>query len=151
MVVGGGPLLGELESMAYELNLSHRLIFTDYLPSDTIPDVLASADIAVACFSDEEFVRCKSPLKVAEYMAAGKAIVASRVGEVPWMTEGAAILAEPGSAADLAKGIGRLLENPELREELGRAARARAETILNWNQSARNLEEAYQIALQGRV
>ncbi len=150
MVVGGGPMLTELESLAYDLNLSHRLIFTDYLPSDTIPQVLAAADIAVACFSDEEFVRCKSPLKVAEYLAAGKAIVASRVGEVPWMTGEAAILVEPGSAGDLAKGIGRLLGNPVLREELGIAARTRAETVVNWQQSARNLEKAYQIALQRR-
>lgn len=147
MVVGGGPMLQELESMAYDLNLSHRLIFTDYLPSDTIPDVLASADIAVACFSDEEFVRCKSPLKVAEYLAAGKAIVASDVGEVPWMTGGAAILVEPGSVSDLANGIGRLLGNPSLRQDLGQAARKRAETVVNWKQSARNLEQAYQIAL----
>ncbi len=147
MIVGGGPMLPELESMAYELNLSHRLIFTDYLPSDTIPDVLASADVAVACFSDEEFVRCKSPLKVAEYLAAGKAIVASRVGEVPWMTGGAAILVEPGSASDLANGIGRLLGNRELRQELGLAARRRAEAVVNWKQSAKNLEEAYWVAL----
>ncbi len=151
MVVGGGTMLTELEVMAYELNLSHRLIFTDYLPSDTIPDVLASADIAVACFSDEEFVRCKSPLKVAEYMAAGKAIVASRVGEVPWMTGETAILVDPGSETDLAKGISRLLENPSLRRELGQAARARTETIVNWKQSARNLEQAYLIALQDRI
>jgi glycosyltransferase involved in cell wall biosynthesis len=149
MVVGGGPMLAELELLAYELNLSHRLIFTDYLPSDTIPDVLASADIAVACFADEEFARCKSPLKVAEYMAAGKAIVASRVGEVPWMTQGASILVEPGSDEELAKGIGQLLKNPGLRQELGKAARNRAESVVNWKQSARNLEEAYQVALKG--
>lgn len=146
-VVGGGEMLPDLEELAFELGLSHRLIFTDYLASDTIPEVLHAADIAVACFSDEEFVRCKSPLKVAEYLAAGKAIVASRVGEVPWMTGGAAVLVDPGSVEDLARGIGELLRDPERRRELGRTARARAESEINWKQSAKRLEEGYRIAL----
>lgn len=148
MVVGGGPMLPRLKDQAYQLNLSHRVVFTDYLPSDRIPDVLAAADIAVACFSDEGFVRCKSPLKVAEYMAAGKAIVASDVGEVPWMTQGAAVLVRPGDSQALAGGIQSLLENPSLREELGIKARQRAETCINWQQSAEKLEEAYRLALQ---
>ncbi|MCG3196832.1 MAG: D-inositol-3-phosphate glycosyltransferase [bacterium] len=148
-VVGGGEMLADLEELAFRLDLSHRIIFTDYLSSDTIPDVLYAADIAVACFSDEEFVRCKSPLKVAEYLAAGKAIVASRVGEVPWMTGGAAVLVEPGSVEDLARGIAELLECPDKRRELGLAARARAESEINWRMSAKKLEEGYRLALSG--
>lgn len=150
MVVGGGPMLSRLKEQAYRLNLSHRVVFTDYLPSDTIPDVLAAADIAVACFSDEGFVRCKSPLKVAEYMAAGKAIVASDVGEVPWMTQGAASLVRPGDPQALAEGIQHLLEDAPMRAELGKKARERAETCINWRQSAEKLEEAYHLALQAR-
>jgi glycosyltransferase involved in cell wall biosynthesis len=148
MICGGGPMLAELEGLAYELHLSHRIVFTDYLPSDKIPEVLAAADVAVACFADEQFVRCKSPLKVAEYLAAGKAIVASKVGEIPWMTGEAAILVKPGDINDLAQGIELLLVNPELRHTLEKKARARAESVVNWRQSALQLEEAYQIARQ---
>jgi len=148
MVVGGGKMLERLEEMAGALNLSHRVIFTDYIPGDQIPQALAATDVAVACFSDEHFVRCKSPLKVAEYLAAGKAIVASDVGEVRWMTGGAAELVQPGDEADLAKGIAALLENPERRKELGRLARRRAEEEINWRRSAEKLEEAYQLCME---
>jgi len=149
MVVGGGKILWKVERDAYNMNLSHRIVFTDYIPSARIPEILAATDVAVACFSDEAFVRCKSPLKVAEYLAAGKAIVATRVGEVPWMTGDAAILVDPGSASGLASGIADLLENRDLRHQLGRKARLRAEDEINWDRSAQKLEEAYQVALSG--
>jgi glycosyltransferase involved in cell wall biosynthesis len=147
MVVGGGDMLQTLEEAAFRLNLSHRLVFTDYFPGSKIPEILAATDIAVACFSNEKFVRCKSPLKVAEYLAAGKAIVASDVGEVAWMTGDAAVLVEPGNPDALARGIESLLENPERRKELGRRARLRAEREINWDRSAKALEEAYCIAV----
>lgn len=148
MVVGGGAMLSRLEELVFNLDLSSRVVLTDYLPSAEIPNILAAADIAVACFSDEEFVACKSPLKMAEYLAAGKAIVASAVGEVPWMAGDSAVLVQPGDASALAEGIRKLLSNPQLRRELGLKARARAEQSLNWRQSALNLAKAYEIALQ---
>lgn len=149
MVVGGGHMLTHLEEQAFRLNLSHRIVFTDYMPSQSIPDILAATDIAVACFSDERFVRCKSPLKVAEYLAAGKAIVASNVGEVPWMTGGAAELVQPGSVEDLARGIAALLDDPQRRKELGKKARERAVKEVNWKRSAEILAELYEIAVRG--
>jgi len=149
LLVGGGAMLEELEEMALDLDLGGRLIFTDYLPGSRVPSILAATDVTVACFSDEDFVRCKSPLKVAEYLAAGKAIVASEVGEVPWMTGGQAFLVEPGSAEALAEGIARLLEDPEMRRTLGKGARLRAEEEINWGTSARKLESIYRVALSG--
>jgi len=147
MVVGGGKSLWALEETAFKMDLLRHVVFTDYLSGSRIPEVLAATDIAVACFSDEAFVRCKSPLKVAEYLAAGKAVVASGVGEVSWMVGEAAILVRPGDAEDLARGIASLLKNPGRRRELGKMARQRAEEELNWKVSAGKLEEAYEIAL----
>jgi len=151
MVVGGGEMLQDLEELAFRLNLSHRMVFTDYVPGSEVPEVLAATDVAVACFSDEEFVRCKSPLKMAEYLAAGKAIVASNVGEVPWMAGKAAVLVKPGDVEDLAEGIASLLVDPERRIALGRMARGRAETEINWMKSAEALEQAYLLALENRI
>jgi glycosyltransferase involved in cell wall biosynthesis len=147
LVVGGGDRLDELKVMAEDMRLLDYLQFTGPLPKPHIPFYLAAADVATAVFVDNEQQRCKSPLKIAEYLAAGKAIVASRVGEVPFMVGDAAILVEPGSADALAEGVLRFLENPDLAREMGRRARKRAEEEFSWEVTARNLELAYCTAI----
>ncbi len=75
----------EAKKLAHELRLNDHLIFTGEVPHLDIPLYIAAADVTVACFEDNEQSRCKSPLKVVEYMASGKAIVASRMGEIQKM------------------------------------------------------------------
>lgn len=89
---------------------------------------------------------CKSPLKIVEYLASGKAIVASQVGEVSNMIGEAGILTPPGDTRSLADGIIKVLEDYELRRNLGRLARQRAEKEYNWTVTAENLLDAYQRA-----
>jgi len=81
-------------------------------------------------------------------LAAGKPIVASDVGEVRNMVEGAGLLVAPGKPEALAQGILELADNEALRKTLAIAARQRAETKYNWRCSAENLEKAYETALR---
>jgi len=66
-----------------------------------------------------------SPLKVYEYMAAGLAVVASRIGQLSELIEDGTngLLCPPGDALALAAAIDRLRRDPELRLSLGNAAR----------------------------
>lgn len=146
LVLGGGHLLKGLRRRAAGLGIESTLGFPGYAPRHLVPYYTAAADVAVACFEDNRITRCKSPLKIAEYMAAGKAIVASRVGEVPTMLGDCGILVEPGDVESLAEGIECFLRDPELRREHGRRARARAEAIYNWEWSVDHLEKAYALA-----
>jgi glycosyltransferase involved in cell wall biosynthesis len=68
------------------------------------------------------------PNTLLEAMLAGRAIVASRSGAIPeLLTDGEdGLLVEPGSSAEIATAVGRLLDEPELRARLGAAARRRA-------------------------
>ncbi|TAM34230.1 glycosyltransferase, partial [bacterium] len=91
---------------------------------------------------------CKSPLKIAEYLASGKPMVASKVGEVESMVGEAGILVTPGDTAALAEKIEFLVSNKDLRAGLGKEARIRAENIYNWEKSSERLLEAYQAALR---
>jgi glycosyltransferase involved in cell wall biosynthesis len=143
MVLGGGCLLPGLRRRSVDMGLGNTVEFPGYVPRAVVPKYAAAADVAVACFEDNKITRCKSPLKIAEYMAAGKAIVASRVGGVPNMLGDSGILAEPGEAGSLADGIERFLRDPELRREHGERARRRAEEKYNWEWSVNNLETAY--------
>jgi glycosyltransferase involved in cell wall biosynthesis len=144
MVLGSGSELGALKGLAQELGIKDGVIFTDFVPHADIPQYIAAADICVAPFEENEVTRCKSPLKIVEYLASGKPIVASDVGEVRRMLEGGAgLLVEPGSPEAIVRGILELAGNEALRKTMAVAARQRAETKYNWRCSAENLERAY--------
>ncbi|MCZ7586960.1 MAG: glycosyltransferase [Deltaproteobacteria bacterium] len=145
LIVGGGERFGELFQVAENMGVGHRIIFTGAVDHNVIPEYIAAADVAVACFADTPQVRTKSPLKICEYMASGKAIVASEVGEVPKMIGDAGVLVPPGDAEALADGIVRLLGDAELRRRLGERGRQRAETEYNWGVTAERTLRAYEM------
>lgn len=143
MIAGGGYRLPELKKYSDFLGLDGRLIFTGYVPHDDIPFYIAAADVCVACFEKNEITECKSPLKIVEYLASGKPIVASRVGEVSRMLEGAGMLTDPGDSFSLAGGIEKFLKDKELMREFSVKARMRAENKYNWQDTADSLLAAY--------
>lgn len=147
MIVGDGVRSEELKQKVKDLNLETKIIFTGAVDAEEVQEYIASCDITVACFEDNKVTRCKSPLKIAEYLASGKPIVASRVGEVETMIGDAGILVEPGKATPLAENIIQLLSDEDLRIKLGIKARQRAENIYNWRNSSRTLLSAYQYAI----
>ena len=147
MIVGGGYRLEELKNLSKDLDLSQNIIFTGAVSHKETPLYLAAADVAVACFEDNDITQCKSPLKIAEYLASGKPIVASDVGEVKRMLGGAGILTVPGDAQDLACGIMKILDDEPLRKRLSSKARERAEEIYNWEKTSQNLLNLYKMFL----
>ncbi len=143
VVVGGGDQLFRAVGLAEELGITKRLTFTDKVPHEEVPGYLAAADVAVACFEDNEQVRCKSPLKIKEYMAAGKPIVASQVGDVPDMLGNTGVLVPPENYQQIGASIEVLLDDDQRRISLGEQARQRAEQLYSWRKSALTLEQAY--------
>jgi len=143
MIVGDGYLAGELKKMAREMDLDGSLIFAGAVSHELVPQYIAAADVCVACFEENEVTLCKSPLKVVEYLASGKAIVASRVGEVPEMLSDAGVLTMPGDPDSLALGIIKVLSDPKFKNNIQKSARKRAEEKYNWEVTAGNLLRAY--------
>jgi glycosyltransferase involved in cell wall biosynthesis/MoaA/NifB/PqqE/SkfB family radical SAM enzyme len=147
VVVGTGHRFGELHRLSEQLKIGDALVFTGAVEHERVPEYLAAADVVVACFADTPQVRCKSPLKICEYLAAGKAIVASDVGEVTRMVGDAGVLTKANDVVSLADGVCRLLDDPALRVELGLRARRRAEDEYNWGVTAENLLRAYAVGI----
>ncbi len=118
------------------------MTFTGHLPPSAVASQLARADIvALPNPASAISTHSTSPLKLFEYMAAGKAIVASRLpslGEV-LTDEVNALLVTPGDADALAGGIRRLVNDPALRAGLGSAARD-AVAEYSWDRRAERLE-----------
>jgi len=144
MIVGDGYMANELKKMVSRLGLGGSVIFAGAVSHELVPQYIAAADICVACFEENEVTSCKSPLKVVEYLASGKAIVASGVGEVPEMLQDSGVLTTPGDAGSLASGIIRVLSEPGLKDKIQKSARRRAEEKYNWEVTASNLLKAYE-------
>jgi glycosyltransferase involved in cell wall biosynthesis len=134
--------LAGLGEIADSLRLSDRVRFLG--ERHDVPSLLAVSDLAVLA-SDRE----GAPLAILEYMAAGCAIVASRVGGIPNMIEDGVegLLVEPGDPELLARGIGQLAGSPTRRAELGRAARERQARDFSLNAVVRQTVELYDESL----
>lgn len=149
LVIGNGSQFLDLMKQAEDLGLNDSIIFTGSVPHDVIPKFLKVSDVCVAAFEDTPQVRTKSPLKICEYMAAGKAIVASDVGEVSNMLDNgnAGVLVPAGDPLPLAAGIQKVLSDPSLRKHLEYNARQRSLNTYNWTKTAESLMNAYHLGM----
>jgi glycosyltransferase involved in cell wall biosynthesis len=147
LIVGGGSRLKSLRQKAWSMGINRRVTFTDYVPADEVPKYLSLARVALAPFEDTMVTRCKSPLKVVEYMAAARPVVGSAVGDVPGLLEDCGITVPPGNAAAMAEAVTHLLDNEEECASMGRKARKKAEESFSWDRITENLVAAYQAAL----
>ena len=148
LFAGGGEQLGALRKQAEESPVRSILKIAGYISYDKIPAIVGAADICVACFDNNDAAKAKSPLKIAEYLAAGKPIVASNVGEAPWMIENCGIVTEPENPIELAEGILSYTADPNRRRSDGLKARQRALDFFTWEKGTETLLKAYTRCLQ---
>ncbi|HWO57521.1 MAG TPA: glycosyltransferase family 4 protein [bacterium] len=133
LLIGDGPLRPALEREVQERNLAAQVVMTGAIPHEEIPSATQACDVLVAPYpSMENFYF--SPLKVYEYMAAGRPIVASRIGQIASILthEENALLSEPGKALPLARAIERLRGDSDLAGRLAQRARHDAFTSHSW-------------------
>lgn len=121
-LAGDGPERGALRRLAAELGVADRVRVTGFLPHREVPGLLAAARVAVLPSRYEELGTA-----LVEAMAAGRPVVASRVGGIPELVRDGVdgLLVPPGDPVALAAAIGRLLADPALAAELGANGRAR--------------------------
>lgn len=144
LVVGEGPMRGELEARAREAGLDRYVVFSGPVAYRDIPEYLAAMDIAVAPYLPvEDFYM--SPLKLFDYMATSRAVVASRAGQIgEVITHGVnGLLVEPGNREELCRAIVMLAGDRALRARLGEAARRSVEARYTWNHAAEAVLEIY--------
>jgi glycosyltransferase involved in cell wall biosynthesis len=83
-------------------------------------------------------------IKVGEYMAMARPIIAFDLAETRAIAADAAIYAPPNDVEAFADAIDSLLDDPDRRRTLGVVGRRRAEEMLAWHHSAANLRRAYE-------
>jgi glycosyltransferase involved in cell wall biosynthesis len=144
LIVGDGPERARLEQAAAEPSLAGRVVFTGSVPHAMMPGHLAAMDIATAPYAAQQDFYF-SPLKVAEYLAAGLPVVASAQGDVPHIVGDAGVLVPPGDARALSSALARLCAEPAQRRRLADAATVRAGD-LDWTRVAARVEGVLQSA-----
>jgi glycosyltransferase involved in cell wall biosynthesis len=148
LLVGSGSLQAEVEKQLENEVKEGRVIFTGAVAHDRVPKLLDACDILVAphvrLADGSEFFG--SPTKIFEYMAMGKGIVASRLGQIGevLVDEETSLLVEPGNVGELGNAIVRLIESETLRKRLGARAREVAAREHTWTHNARRVLDAYQ-------
>jgi glycosyltransferase involved in cell wall biosynthesis len=133
VLVGDGQARAAVESQVATLGLGDSVAFLGHRPHAGVADVVGASDVLVAPYPVQQDDFLGTPLKLVEYMAAGKAIVASRARTHDLIVEGVTGLRVPGADADaLADAIVRLLGDAGLRATLGAAA-AREALVHSWD------------------
>lgn len=135
VVVGDGPARAALEQQAAALGIAQRVRFTGIVERDDVAKYVAAFDIAL----QPAVVAYASPLKLFEYLALGKAIVAPGQPNIREILthEKNALLFDPARPEQLAAAIHRLCEDTALRVEVaGGARRAIVEQQLTWKANA---------------
>lgn len=140
LLVGDGDVTPALKALAAELGQAARFTVTGVVQHEKIADYVAAFDIAL----QPAATPYASPLKLFDYMAAGKAILAPdqpNIREI--LSNGAdALLVPPDNDAALSLALRLLIDDAGLRARLGAAAKA---TLINrdftWAGNARRVEE----------
>lgn len=132
LLVGDGPERPAVERLARERGVP--TVFTGTVPHGDLPVHLAAMDAAILTASAHASYHY-SPLKLAEYLAAGLPVVAPDLGQLTErLSDGVdALLYPAGDSAALAATLRKLRDDPDLRTSLRRAARATAERAWSWD------------------
>jgi glycosyltransferase involved in cell wall biosynthesis len=141
LIVGDGMLKQELVETANKIGVSDYVIFTGMVPYSKVPIYINSGDICVGAFIKEIGKQVgASPLKIGEYMSCGKPVVASRISGLEILEENeAGILVEPESPSSLAQAIIKLLQDKELRCQMGMNGRKYMVQNHSWECVARGV------------
>jgi len=135
LIVGDGPARAEVEARVRALGLDGRVTITGRIGHEAMPDYVAAMDVAVVA---HDRTGVASPMKLLEYMAMARAIVAPRLDNIRDVVddERTGLLFPAGDSAAIAAALLRLRDDSGLRARLGTAARDAIETERNWRHIA---------------
>lgn len=124
LLVGDGQERADIEALVSEEGLEDAVIFAGRQPFTGVADFVSAFDVAVVSARSSEGFHY-SPLKLREYLAAGKGTLAPRAGEIPkvFTEDRHLMLFETGNIEDIAAKLERLVNDVPRREELAISGR----------------------------
>jgi glycosyltransferase involved in cell wall biosynthesis len=140
LLIGDGPVRPDVERRAAELGVTDLLTITGTVRHEEVRGWLNRVDIAVLADSNDY----GSPMKIFEYMAAAKPIVAPDYGPVVEVLEhgSTGMIFQRRTVSALAGALEQLVRNQPLRQQLGENARQAVLREHTWTRNAEKLEQA---------
>jgi glycosyltransferase involved in cell wall biosynthesis len=140
LIIAGQPAWGyqPLVDLVERLGLVECIRLPGYVPDDDLAALYSGADVFVFPSIHEGF-----GLPVIEAMACGAPVICSDRSALPEITDGAAILVDPGDRAALTRAIARVLDDHSLQAQLRARGLARA-AAFTWERTARATLAVYE-------
>lgn len=140
-IASEGPLKESLKKKVKELGLEKKVVFPGFIEDSQKAGLCQSHNIFVLPSLHEGL-----PIVSLEAMASGMAIVATNVGGIPDEVTDNGILVPKENPKALAEALLKLINNYELREEMGNKSRERIDKIFNWEKVGRQYEKLFKSA-----
>jgi glycosyltransferase involved in cell wall biosynthesis len=152
LLVGDGPQRDEVAQILRDRGVGDRAVLTGKVAPHRVPAYLDACDVLASPHVDlgggVDFFG--SPTKLFEYMASGKPIVASRLGQIgEVLADGVSgILVPPGDVSALTEALERLLQDRVAATAIGAAARRAAIERHSWRNNAARLIERFRLVAE---
>jgi glycosyltransferase involved in cell wall biosynthesis len=143
LIVGDGRCKSQVQERASRQGLEKVFVFTGMIPYEEVPVLINMADICVAPFvASRNRETGLSPLKIYEYMACGKPVVASRVAGLEFVeSNDLGRLVEPGDALSLEKALMDFILSPRKRAEVGSRGLQWAHERFGWDSRVNKIQK----------
>lgn len=138
LIVGDGVMKNQWMKLVDELEVSNNFYFIGSIPYELVPIYINASDICVV--PKKPIKSGYSPLKLYEYMACGKPIIATNTDGFELLEESnAGILIDPENSTEFANSIIMLLNNPKLMSHMGENGRRYVVEKHTWDNIAKQI------------
>jgi len=138
LIVGDGPMRGHIESKLQEMNISdNSVLLVGNVNHREVPSYINISDVSII----PETNSFRSPIKMFEYMALRKPVVAPRMQAIEAVIddERDGLLFTPGDKNDLENKLSRLLTNHDLAQSMGELAHEKIKNLYTWEKNAEKI------------
>ncbi len=138
LIIGDGTMKEKLLALAYDLNVADKFIFTGSVPYEKVPIYINASSICVV--PKKPLKSGYSPLKLYEYMACGKSIIASKVDGFELLEKiNCGLLVNPENSVEFSNAVIKLLSDSYLRNKMGIQGRDYVEKHQSWDAVSRKV------------
>lgn len=151
LFVGEGEAGRQIRQLAESFGVSRHFVFVGSIPHEEIPRYCSVIDIAISPYRGD-YLFYGSSMKLLEYMAAGKPAVATALGQIKELISDGhnGMLFEPGDDAALHRKLLALIENRDLRVQMGALARKTIEQGWTWDIQTARIDNTLRLAVEHR-